>query len=313
MKQKIYIPGLVATMIMSTGAIFKVNHLPGASVLLIFGTLLLVLFFIPAALINNFRIEGNRQNRVLYIVTYITIFVVFISMLFKIMHWPYAGIALMIAIPFPYIVFLPVFLVVTSRNRNFNIYNTVFVLLLLAMNSVFAVLLALNVSKQTIDDSYNISGNYNKMSEALALIPVSDPESPVYRKIDEIIKITNDYEDLILKHEGMTPGQWESKPVDLGKPENPNIAASVLEKNGDMPAGLKLENALNELIVLMQHTAGYEETGRALPAIFGPGVEEGGDPAHAFSSRNINTNLSWVLIYLDGVKTNMLMLKASLF
>ncbi len=127
------------------------------------GTLILVLIFFPAALINNYKAEGNNQNRLLYIVTYITCFVVFIGMLFKIMHWPYAGIALLIALPFPYIVFLPVFLIVTSKNKNFNIYNTVFVLLLLALNSVFSGLLSLNVSKETIDDSYNISRNYNKV------------------------------------------------------------------------------------------------------------------------------------------------------
>ncbi len=131
MKQKIYILGVITAMIISTGVILKVNHWPAAGILITAGTLILVLIFLPAALINNYKAEGNSQNRLLYIVTYITCFVVFIGMLFKIQHWPYAGIALLIALPFPYIVFLPVFLTVTSKNKNFNIYNTVFVLLLL--------------------------------------------------------------------------------------------------------------------------------------------------------------------------------------
>ena len=160
MKQKIYILGVITAMIISTGVILKVNHWPAAGILITAGTLILVLIFLPVALINNYKAEGNNQNRVLYIVTYITCFVVFIGMLFKIMHWPYAGIGLFIALPFPYIVFLPVFLVVTAKNKNFSIYNTVFVLLLLALNSVFSALLALNVSKETINDSYNISRDY---------------------------------------------------------------------------------------------------------------------------------------------------------
>jgi hypothetical protein len=312
MKQKLYILGLAATMIMSTGAIFKVNHLPGASVLLIFGTFLLVVLFFPAALINNYRVEGNPKNRVLYIVTYITVFVIFTSMLFKIMHWPYAGIGLMIALPFPYLVFLPVFLVVTSGNKNFNIFNTVFVLFLLAMNSVFAILLALNVSKQAIDDSYHISGNYNKMAEAIAQLPPSDKVSAINMKIDEIIQITDSYRELILKHEDMTPDQWESTPGILLRPENPNIAASVLADNGEVPAGLKLEKALNELLVLMQQTKGYEDASKALPEIFGLGTVEGEDPAWTFSSRNIIISLSWALTYLDGLQSNLLMIRASL-
>ena len=172
MKQKIYFLGLAAAMIMSIGAIFKVNHWPAASIMMTTGTLILVLLFLPAALINTYKAEGNKQNKMLYIVTWITCFVVFIAMLFKIQHWPFAGIGLLIALPFPYIVFLPVFLAVTSKNKNFNIYNTVFVLLLLALNSVFSALLSLNVSKDTIVDSYNISRNYCQVDAAMADLPV---------------------------------------------------------------------------------------------------------------------------------------------
>jgi hypothetical protein len=312
MKQKLYILGAITVMIISTGAILKVNHWPGAGILLIAGIISLVLLFLPAALINNYRIEGNSQNRILYIVTWITCFVVFTAMLFKIMHWPHAGIGLLIALPFPYIVFLPVFLVVTSKNKSFNIYNTVFILLLLGLNSVFAALLALNVSKATIDDSYNISRNYNRVGKTLAYIPVTSKESAVNLKIDEIIKITNDYQDLILKQEGMTREQWENNPENLPRPDSPNIAAAALYENGEYPPGSKLDKAINELIALMEHTKGYEATAKALPAILGMEKVKGEDSSGTFLSyRNIMINLSWVLIALDGIETNLLMIRAS--
>jgi hypothetical protein len=312
MKQKIYILGVVTAMILSAGAILKVNHWPGAAILLIVGTILLVLLFIPAALINNFKVEGNSKNRILYIVTGITCFVIFTTMLYKIMHWPHAGVGLLIALPFPYIVFLPVFLVVTSKNKNFNVYNTVFVLLLLAMNSVFATLLALNVSKETIIDSYNISKNYNKVGEALVQFPLPGKESAINLKIDEIIKITNDYQDLILSHEGMTREQWEKDPGNLLKPDSPNIAAAALYENGETNPGSKLEKNINELIVLMQQTKGYEKTAKALPAILGLEKAKGEDSVLTFLSyRNIMNNLTWALIYLDGVETDLLMIRAS--
>jgi hypothetical protein len=311
MKQKIYILGVITAIIICTGVILKVNHWPTAGILITAGTLVLVLIFFPAALINNYKAEGNTQNRLLYIVTYITCFVVFIGMLFKIMHWPHAGIGLLIALPFPYIVFLPVFLIVTSKNKNFNIYNTIFVLLLLALNSVFSALLSLNVSRDTITDSYNISRNYNKIEAAIAQKPIIGNESAVNMKIDEILKITNDYQDLILKHEGMTREEWENNPAKLLRADSPNIAATVLSDNGEMPAGIKLEKSLNELVVLMKRTKGYEETAKVLPAIVGLGVENEEDPAWAFTFRNILINLSWVLTYLDGLEANLSMIKAS--
>jgi hypothetical protein len=284
------------------------EHWPAAGIMITAGTLLLVLLFFPAALINNYKSEGNSHNRLLYIVTYITCFVVFIGILFKIMHWPYAGIALLIALPFPYIVFLPVFLIVTSRNKNFNIYNTVFVLLLLAMNSVFSGLLSLNVSKETIDDSYSISRNYNKAGAALVQLPVIGNDSAINRKIDEIVKITNDYQDLILKHEGMTREQWEKDPGNLLRPDN---VTSILADDGEITTGTKLDKAITELIDMMKQTKGFADAAKALPSILDLDEEKGKDGAMNFYNRNSFVPLSWALIYLDGLETNLSMIKMS--
>lgn len=311
MKQKIYNLGVISAIILSTGVILKMEHWPGAGILITAGTLILVLLFFPAALINNYKAEGNNQNRLLYIITYITCFVVFIGILFKIMHWPNAGVALLIALPFPYIVFLPVFLIVTSKNKNFNIYYTVFVLLLLAMNSVFSGLLSLNVSKETIDDSYNISRDYNKVEAAMAQLPVIVNESAVNKKIDEIVKITNDYQDLILKHEGMTREQWKKDPGNLVRPDNVNTAASILADNGEITPGMKLDKAITELIDLMKQTKGFVDAAKALPSILDLDEEKGKDDAVNFYNRNIFVPLSWALIYLDGLETNLYMIKTS--
>ncbi len=308
MKQKIYILGLISAIIISTGVIFKMEHWPAAQIMITAGTLLLVLLFFPAALINNYKAEGNSQNRLLYIVTYLTCFVVFIGILFKIMHWPNAGIALLIALPFPYIVFLPVFLIVTSKNKNFNIYNTVFVLLLLAMNSVFSGLLSLNVSKETIDDSYSISKNYNKVGAALVQLPVIVNESAINRKIDEIVKITNDYQDLILKHEGLTREQWEKDPGNLLRPDN---LTSILADNGEITTGMELDKAITELIDMMKQTKGFEDAAKALPSILNLDEEKGKDGAMNFYNRNFFVPLSWALIYLDAMEANLYMIKAS--
>jgi hypothetical protein len=312
MKQKIYILGLISAMIISTGVIFKVEHWPAAGIMITAGIMILVLLFFPVALINSYKAEGNTQNKLLYIVTYITCFVVFTGMLFKIMHWPNAGVALLIALPFPYIVFLPVFLTVTSKNKNFNIYNTVFVLFLLALNSVFSALLSLNVSKETIDDSYNLSKNYNKVEASVAQLPIIVNGSAVNMKIDEIIKITNDYEDLILKHEGMTLEQWKKDPGNLVRPDNINTAASVLYDNGEMPPGIKLDMAINELIDLMKQSKGFEDAAKALPSILGLDEEKGKDDPLNFYSRNILIPLSWALINFDGLKANLNMIKSSI-
>jgi len=279
-------------------------------ILIAVGTLILVLIFLPASLINSYKAEGNNQNRLLYIVTYITCFVVFTGMLFKIQHWPFAGLALLIALPFPYIVFLPVFLVVTSKNKNFNIYNTVFVLMLLALNSVFSCMLALNVSREVIDDSYNLSRDYKRQEEALIQFPEKHQQSTVNLKIDEVLNIVNEYQDKILKQEGLSREQWNSNPGNLWRPEARGLAAdAILNPEGPFP-GNELQTSLKNLILELGKSSGYESLAKDAPLIFDYREDGfGGEPG---SQMNFSLNpLSWALIYLDGLEANLLMIKTT--
>jgi hypothetical protein len=311
MKQKIYIYGLIAALIIVAGTVFKVNHLPGAGILLTVGIAALVLFFIPSALISNYKSGDNRQSRSLYIITWITCFIIFSAMLFKVQHWPFAGALLTIAIPFPYVVFLPVFLFVTSKNKNFNIYNTVFVLLLLALNSVFSGLLALNVAKTRIDESYNLSRNYISMETVLKQIPHKNEGSSVAVKIDEVLKIVNDYRGKILKDEDLSSELWNKEPGGLWRPNARGIAAvSILNTNGSY-AGEELQKGIKDLISELEKNSGYESLAKAAPAIFN--YSDGGDEPDSWARQIFSDNtLSWSLMYLDGLEANLNMIKASI-
>jgi hypothetical protein len=74
---------------------------------------------------------------------------------------------LTISLPFPYVVFLPVYLIITSKIKNFNIYNTVFILLMLAILSACSALPAMTVTKERIEDSLALSLHYNKLEKVL--------------------------------------------------------------------------------------------------------------------------------------------------
>jgi hypothetical protein len=311
MKQKIYILGVVSVIIVFMGTIFKVNHWSGAGYLLIVGILILDLVFIPMALINHFKGEGSRQNLLLHIVTWLTCFVVFTSILFKIQHWSYAGILLLIALPFPYVVFLPIFLITTSKNKNFNIYNTVFVLLLLMLNSVFSALLGLTVSRERIMDSYSLSKNYNKVEVVLDQFPDLNAKSPVCLKINDALKIVNEYKNLILHSEGLSVEEWENAPGNLLRPDSRQAALKALSTTGNSSAGTtELDNSLRNLIREIENTPGYEELAKTIPAILDLEQQEGKEPALKFYYITDN-NLVWVLTYLEGIETNLKMIKAT--
>lgn len=308
MKQKIYILGVVTALINFTGIIFKVNHWSGAGYLLAIGIVTLVLVFLPLALIDHFKAEGNRQNLLLHIVTWLTCFVVFTGMLFKILHWPFAGTLLTIALIFPYVVFLPVFLVTTSKNKNFNIHNTVFILLLLAANSVLSALLSLNVSAARIRDSYNLSSHYNQVGKVLDKLPANDSKSQVALKIDEALKVVDEYKGLILSFEGTSPEQYTDA-GNLLRPDLRGAAIEALSTTGNAKVGEKLDNSLKALVKEIENTPGCEELAKAVPVILDLRQQNEDEPLLIW--HNITNTLSWTLIYLDGLETNLKMIKAT--
>jgi GldL N-terminal domain len=307
MKQKIYILGVITALVVFIGAIFKVNHWPGAGVMLTLGLLTMVFIFLPAALVNHYKSEESNHNILLYIVTYLTCFVIFISMLFKIQHWPFAGTMLTVALPFPYVVFLPVFLIVTAKNKNFNIYNTVFVLLLLALNSVFSALLALNVTSDRIKDSYNLSRNYNRMEIILSQLPDSCLQSPLNSKIDDVIKILDETQTAILHLEQISLDQWINNPGRLIHPDQRKSAELIMPESY---SGEKLASGLKSLLDEMKTTPGYVDLARYAPVIFG--FEDPALSERDWAQRIFNDNtLSWTLIYLDGLRANLLLIKTA--
>ena len=313
MKQKIYITGLAATMIVFLGGVLKVNHLPGAGIMLIVGMSILLFGFVPFALANHYKAEGSRQTMALYIVTGLTCFVVFGSMLFKIMHWSGAGIALIISLPFPYVVFLPVFLAVTGKNKNLSIHNTVYVLFLLSGISVISVLLSLNVSKERIDDSLQLSRSYNMTEKALDNITASAAVTPLAGKIDDLLIIIDDYQSRIFAGEGLTEEEWEREPWGYPYPDAVDIYSRGFRTDEKNPSrDTRLQNGLKDLVSLLGSSSGYEELASASPLIFRYRDYPGEHPEEWTRQMFMVNNRSWSLIYLDALETSLKMLRVTI-
>jgi hypothetical protein len=312
MKQKIYILGLVTIAVIVVGALLKTNHWPGGGQLLIFGVTMLLIAFLPLALRSHYLTAGNRQNKALYIVGWLTCLVMFGGMLFKVMHWPGAGKALMIALPFPYVVFLPVFLVVTGKDKNFSIHKTVSVLFLLTAVSIFSALVSLNVSKEKIDDSMSLSRNYNRLEAALDEISFPAAQTVAAQKIDDVLKVADDYQSLILAAEKMTEEQWNSDPWTLRIPEAHDIAARALIIKGKDPTmDIRLQSSLADLISQPGKSEEYDRLAKAAPAIFDY-RETPEDPRGWTMDKFVLVPCVWSLIYLDALETNLKLLRAGM-
>ncbi|HEX2969398.1 MAG TPA: hypothetical protein VHO46_09865 [Bacteroidales bacterium] len=309
MKQKLYTTGIINLIVVLLGAIFKIFHFPGAGILLTIGLVSFVLLYIPAALINIYRHSQDKNSRILYIVAGLTCFLVFTAMLFKIQHWPFAGALLVIALPFPYVVFLPVFLIVTSRNNQFSIYKTVAVLLLLALNSVFSALLSLNVAKQKVDESILFSHEINNVKMSVTGTFDKAGESPVLAGIDSVLKVIDEYQGAILKYNGLTESEWNNNPEKLINADSRTAIQMSLNNYSELNDGKKLRNALNSLVSNARSTEGYKEMAKVIAEMAElPDYSENKDNFDLYFSNNFQV---WTLVYLDRLETNLRLIRVS--
>lgn len=309
MKTKIYFVGLLAALLVFLGVLFKIQHWPGAAIALTSGIFMLLFVFLPLALWSNYRAEGGRGIGLLYIVIWITCFVVLMSMLFKIQHWPGAGYLLIAAIPFPYVVFLPVYLIVTGRNKSHNIYNTVAILFLLTIVSALSALLSLGVTREKLADSLLISGNYNRTESALGTLTAGNGSSALTLKIDEALSILNKYEDLRFLNEGTTRQQYIENPQLLFdyslKPLNTTKSTeSAYLIYGD------LQSALSEIIVMVKANPVNKSLAENIIAIMG--MQKSSGEGYYFADVLFKSNLQpWEFVYLDGLRVNLMMMKVT--
>lgn len=151
MKKFIYTSGIILINLLLAGVILKVNHWPGAGVLLTLSITLIVLMFFPVALITSYKQQNDQSQLHLYIIAYLTIAIQSLGMLFKIQHWPGASILLFVGLPIPFILFLPFYLRFHNKTKaksDKNFFGIIFFMIYLA---IISSLLSLDASREVYD------------------------------------------------------------------------------------------------------------------------------------------------------------------
>lgn len=117
MKKTMKIFGVIAPIVLSLGALFKIEHWPGAGILMVLGFFLLSFVFLPSAIYVNYKEVSNRTKKWLHFTGFLGTFLLSVSFLFKIMHWPGAAIAMTLGVALVCLVFLPITLYHKVRDK----------------------------------------------------------------------------------------------------------------------------------------------------------------------------------------------------
>jgi hypothetical protein len=107
MKNTMKISGVAGTIMYGCSALFKIQHWPGAGILMSLGAIVLAFVFLPSALSVLWKETHNRKRLFLFLSAFFAGLFFITGTLWKIQHWPGAGILLSMAVFFGVIFFIP--------------------------------------------------------------------------------------------------------------------------------------------------------------------------------------------------------------
>jgi len=169
MKKFMYILGTIAPSLLIIGAFFKLQHWPGASALIVLGSFLLAAIYLPVFAMVSMRDTRKKEkkvNKTLYVAGVITGFIFITGVLFKIMHWPGANVALTASVLLTVVLFIPVLVTHALKDKENQLQNFSILIFVLSFMAVNIMVFALKVSKNVLT-SMRVSAKENMMTSRM--------------------------------------------------------------------------------------------------------------------------------------------------
>jgi hypothetical protein len=140
MKKTMLNSGIFAAFSLSLGLILKFLHLPGAAVCIILGIGSAAFLFLPLLFTLKAKEKQGSQEKITMLVGGLACSLISLSILFKIMHWPFANMMGGLALLMLLFVFVPIFLINGIRNPETKV-NTITssILIVLGCGLVFTL------------------------------------------------------------------------------------------------------------------------------------------------------------------------------
>ncbi|MCF8457002.1 MAG: hypothetical protein K9H62_13820 [Bacteroidales bacterium] len=134
------------------GTLFKVQHWPGAGLLLMVGDVILLFLFIPSLLYYKMNSTADRKKRQVYLLGALSLMLFLGGSFFKMFHWPGAQILIITGSISLISVFLPVYAYREYKNSQHVHASFIYIIIAFMYFTLFETLLAMNVSKPLVSD-----------------------------------------------------------------------------------------------------------------------------------------------------------------
>ncbi len=129
------------------GTLFKIQHWPGAGLILTLAAVSGIIFFIPALLISRVRDQENKAKRLVYIIGAAGVIFYVAGLFFKIQHWPLAGTFMVFGVILLCFVAFPWYTWFTWKEENHISAKFLFIIIGMLLIMVPGALVTLNLQR----------------------------------------------------------------------------------------------------------------------------------------------------------------------
>lgn len=209
----LHILSIIGGILLMFGILFKIQHWPGASKLLIGGWGILLLLFLPLWLINYAIKSKNKTETWIYAIGVIGVIIFELSSLFKIQHWPGASLMLIVGAILIVSVFLPLYVKNIYKKTDFISGRFIYIVIGISFFLMFGTLISINFQKKvwssvSYTDYYaQIEKDYFSKSNLEYYNANSSNQSlkEIHQKTEELTTLINNIKrELIVKSQNIS-------------------------------------------------------------------------------------------------------------
>jgi hypothetical protein len=269
----LFISAFISGLAFIFGMCFKIQHWPGASVMVFIGLGTATLLFIPSLLIHLFQDKGKKHKRPLYVAGAVSIIFYMVGFWFKIIHWPLATVLMLTGSFMLMIVVFPWFTRVQWKNETNVNARFIFMTIVPLLFILPGALINLNVSRKYDEgfvkraEKQDVLINIQKESNSRFLSLYRD--SLVYSRMDsihlssvELLGIINKIEHTMVTIAEEYKGETDQALITLsGSDTDAAIPYGTLKAPfHEIPASLMLLPGCKAREILEKEILKYKET-----------------------------------------------------
>jgi hypothetical protein len=150
MKKTMLVSGTSAAILLIIGSFFKVMHWPGASILLVSGTVFLSLIFLPLLFLTKSQESSNNSEKAVLGIGAFVGMLYCLSTLFKVMHWPGASYLWVSTIVVSAFIFIPVYFFTGIKKEERKMNTIVTTIILIGATSILFMLINTRPAKKEL-------------------------------------------------------------------------------------------------------------------------------------------------------------------